>query len=259
MAITYTNQHNIDVTGHANGGTDPGLLSISVTEGDFVWVGTVVLGVTVLGDTSVTDNQGNTYTADRSPEDVGFGALTAMGHRTIVQSTGTLNITVSVDAGSPGVAVFCGCLGFSGIATSSPFDKSAFAAGSSANPASGTTGTLSQADELIVGVTFTAGRTLTTTNDYIKAEQNDISLVYKIVSATTAENMTGTITSDDWMVLAETYKGAANVTLEQTHARWRNDDGNETTATWKAAEDANLTAPLDTIVRLRLQTSATDA
>jgi hypothetical protein len=52
---------------------------------------------------------------------------------------------------------------------------------------------------------------------------------------------------------------ADNVTLvvpaviTQTRFRWRNDDGSETTATWKAAEDTNISLGLDTPVRLRAQ------
>ena len=34
------------------------------------------------------------------------------------------------------------------------------------------------------------------------------------------------------------------VTLTQSRFRWRNDDGSETTATWAAAENTNITAPL---------------
>lgn len=36
----------------------------------------------------------------------------------------------------------------------------------------------------------------------------------------------------------------ATYTLDQTKFRWRNDDGSETTATWAAAQNTNITAPL---------------
>ena len=39
--------------------------------------------------------------------------------------------------------------------------------------------------------------------------------------------------------------------------RWRNDDGNETTATWLAAQDTNTSLALDTSVRLRVLLDAT--
>lgn len=40
---------------------------------------------------------------------------------------------------------------------------------------------------------------------------------------------------------------------EQTHFRFRNDNGSETTATWLAAQDTNVTQPLSTATRLRVQ------
>lgn len=43
----------------------------------------------------------------------------------------------------------------------------------------------------------------------------------------------------------------------QTRFRWRNDDGSQTTATWKAAENANVAAYAGTNVRLRCQVAAT--
>lgn len=48
---------------------------------------------------------------------------------------------------------------------------------------------------------------------------------------------TGTLTSETSPTLV-----AATLTLARF--RWRNDDGSETTATWAAAEDVNITAPL---------------
>lgn len=50
---------------------------------------------------------------------------------------------------------------------------------------------------------------------------------------------------------------AAPPTLDQTHFRWRNDDGSETTATWAAAEDTNVTIAALTPTRLRVEIAAT--
>jgi len=49
---------------------------------------------------------------------------------------------------------------------------------------------------------------------------------------------------------------AATPTLDQSHFRFRNDDGSETTATWAAAEDANVTIPALTPTRLRVEITA---
>lgn len=48
-------------------------------------------------------------------------------------------------------------------------------------------------------------------------------------------------------------------TFAQDAFRARNDDGNETTATWKAAANTNWTQPLNTIFRLRFVIKQTDS
>lgn len=51
--------------------------------------------------------------------------------------------------------------------------------------------------------------------------------------------------------------GLPSCPFVQTAIRWRNDDGSQTTATWKATENTNITvtnAQFNTNVRLRLQT-----
>lgn len=50
---------------------------------------------------------------------------------------------------------------------------------------------------------------------------------------------------------------ASSVPATQTHFRWRNDDGSETAATWKAAEDTGVSHALATNVRLRTQFTVT--
>lgn len=47
------------------------------------------------------------------------------------------------------------------------------------------------------------------------------------------------------------------VILKQSDFRWRNDDGSETTATWKAAQNTNSTIAVTTNVRLRMLIDAT--
>lgn len=46
--------------------------------------------------------------------------------------------------------------------------------------------------------------------------------------------------------------------VEQEGLRFRNDDGSETTATWAAAQDTNITAPANTTRRLRMLTNFTE-
>lgn len=72
-----------------------------------------------------------------------------------------------------------------------------------------------------------------------------------------ASGSTGTVTPS-WTgtgefaaVLVSIPAGGPVATFEQEGYRWRNDDGSETTATWAAAQDSDLTAALGTNVRLR--------
>lgn len=51
--------------------------------------------------------------------------------------------------------------------------------------------------------------------------------------------------------------GVAAATLDQTHYRFRNDDGSETGATWAASEDTPITLAKNTPKRLRVQIQST--
>lgn len=55
----------------------------------------------------------------------------------------------------------------------------------------------------------------------------------------------------------DAYIGSGAPTLEQEGFRFRNDDGDETTATWDGNQDANLTAPAGSIRRLRFVVDTT--
>lgn len=54
------------------------------------------------------------------------------------------------------------------------------------------------------------------------------------------------------LVFISTYRAATGITRIQEGFRFRNDDGSETTATWKDAQDTHVTSPLTTNNRLRL-------
>lgn len=57
------------------------------------------------------------------------------------------------------------------------------------------------------------------------------------------------------------YAKNAAATIVQNHFRWRNDDGSQTTATWKAAEDTNPSGvqAFNTNFRLRIATTETNS
>lgn len=51
----------------------------------------------------------------------------------------------------------------------------------------------------------------------------------------------------------------ANGTYNQIHARFRNDDGTETTSTWKAAEDTNITLQQNVNFKVRMSINCTNS
>lgn len=62
--------------------------------------------------------------------------------------------------------------------------------------------------------------------------------------------------SATWDVGADEYISAA-IALDQEGFRFRNDDGSETTATWKEAQDTNINLAINTVARLRMLINAT--
>lgn len=162
--------------------------------------------------TSVTDNQGNTYTLLKTvtaSKSVG-GASTTRGciaYATNVASSGTFTITIN-GLGS-GSYLTWGAQEWTGITTSSAADQSAQAASDSSSPVAVTTGTTTQADELVVAVIAAAGRTtnagiddppsgytsLFAQQDY--ANHNAGEACYKIISATGAQTASWAVSALD--------------------------------------------------------------
>ena len=59
-----------------------------------------------------------------------------------------------------------------------------------------------------------------------------------------------TVASGDWAIGVIAFK-ASPPTLNQEGFRFRNDDGDEASATWLEAQDTDVTAPMDTNTRIR--------
>lgn len=107
------------------------------------------------------------------------------------------------------------------------------------------------------GLTSTPGNGFTELDD-IQTGQ-DLHTVYLQASTATTTSAIFNLSSSATLVyLYATFKAApaASYTLDQSAYRFRNDDGNETTATWAAAENATSTFPLATNQRLRAQVNA---
>ena len=199
----------------AQGATTTFPLTGTIATGSFC-----VLGVTTSVDgkvvSSVSDGAGNTWSVD-----VAFNGIAANENISIIscqvttQMTPGTTITVNY-AVSTNNQAHLWLEEFTGIATSSAFDQTAAASGSSTSPSTGASGTLAQADELVVAwtrnasaVVFTKGATYT---DMPTASlgSNRSNGEYKIVAATTAVTADGSLASSDaWTIALATYKGAA--------------------------------------------------
>lgn len=141
----------------------------------------------------------------------------------IITTGGTQTITVTAAGNSKSA---CWATGYSGIASSTPLDKDAFATGNSTTADSGTTATISQGDEVLVGCvgqdgfaavpggtwanSFNAGQTTNTTGGS-GSSNSGISEGYLIVSATqTAQAKKTSLTNSGvWYAEVATYKMAA--------------------------------------------------
>lgn len=212
--------------GSATIGGTPTTLTLTtaaaVTAGDSIVVAIYIPSATTTLS-SVTDSAGNTYAIDIQYKHTGQPrrvCLASCHNATALASGGTITATMSAaTSGSKGISA----LTCSGLQTSSTLDKTASDEGSSTTWATGSTGTLTQADELAVGFAASvSGTASTTTSPWVELEdfssQRNV-LVYQVVSATTALNAGGTWGNAVWVGVISTYKGATtNVTVTASTA-----------------------------------------
>lgn len=172
------------------------------------------------GVTSVTDNQGNTYSrAGTQPSSSGL-CRADIWYTKVATSSGTFTISVNCAAGSylewVGVEV-------SGQDATTPFDKDAQANSTTGDAATGNTATLAQADEIVFAVAAVSNNdtniTITTPTGYTNLTINQDATAtigheasYKIVAATTAVSASWThdnTAQDGWSCKVATFKQAA--------------------------------------------------
>ena len=205
-----------------------------------------------------TDNQSNTYTARSSPAAAATNYFARILSAHNVTGGATFTITVN---NSPQDSKAACAVEWSGMDTAAPFDVQNTATGTSAAPAV-SSGTMGQAEEVVVAVETYDGITPTTQTEpgspwALIAEEEDAgtytghNAVWQIVSATSSVTSTWALgASRAWSAGIATFKAVAP-SLEQTGFRYRNDNGSETTATWKAAQDAGATSPAGQALRGR--------
>jgi hypothetical protein len=161
---------------------------------------------------------------------------------------------------------------FSGI-QSTPIDKTAGTSGSGTSMSSGVTASRAQADELLVAYftaqhssapnpNYTAGANFSILTNTLQTDYTKLLTgfhEYQVVSSIGTDAATSTSdVSSAWTSRIGTFKASAPApTLDQEGFRWRNDDGSETTATWKDSQDTNITAPAGQNMRLRMIVNAT--
>jgi hypothetical protein len=77
------------------------------------------------------------------------------------------------------------------------------------------------------------------------------------VATVNIANVTGITAAAPAAGIAGTVSAGTGLARDQEGYRWRNDDGSETTATWIATQDTDITFPSNTVVRLRILTNVT--
>ena len=179
--------------------------------------------------------------------------------------------TISVTWGSGNAFPGWVALEFSGVATSSPLEvESALGSATNGTSAASTTNATSTttANSLLVGLIKNyEGRTTTVNTsptDWNEAHDGGGSPVYGtevqylVVSSAAVYQAAGTLSGNGyWVAALATFKESASATIEQEGFRFRNDDGSESTATWKANQDVNINLAADTAFRLRFLLKAT--
>jgi hypothetical protein len=184
-------------------------------DGVAVFIANSAIAATV---SSVVDTRGNTYTASANSPATGSNRRTWIY---VCAATGTNGLragdTITVTFAS-GAAYAVRAVNLHAVKTSGAADKAtAGASATSTAPSSGSTGTLAQADELELGLiatdgvtadTFTIGGGFTTAGSVFNTATANIGLypAYKIVTATTGDTYSATITSRAWVASVATYR-----------------------------------------------------
>jgi hypothetical protein len=169
------------------------------------------------GATAVTDNKGNTWTRDFA---TASGPIAFSVYSAPITTGGTSHIVTAAVAGAD--IINHDVIEVSGGATGTWLDKTAANSGTGTAYTTGSTGTLTQADEIVfvsVGVDTGDSQTITPDATYtlLATQPNGAGYVssgaYKIVSVTTAINHAWTTTfgSSGWFAGAVTYKATAGV------------------------------------------------
>lgn len=216
--------------------------------------------------TSVTDNKGNTYTQRGAMMDNYGGGMRSMA---FVKEDGAggsgHTVTVAVSAGATDSTLRL--IEITGALAAS-LDLYPDGTHDTATPYVASSGTLGQADELVLSCCATdtsANPTVYACTDFtlISTEVNSAlywgnGIAKKVVSATTSVTASWTSSgATAGYVHILTFKAASSATIDQEGFRFY-EDGSEAGATALAAQDTNVTSPIGTNIILRALLNATD-
>ena len=237
------------------GGTTNGAVAVGLT---FQTPGTPTAITVTVGGASATLVSG-TDTGSTPPSGTrrrGMIYCVATG-----STTGAQTVSVSWTGSTNGDA---GMIGASGVDQTTPCNNGTFASTTTATMATSITSTSGDLTfDWTIDDSGSAGVPNTPTQTQRLAFQDNS---FNSGNGLSTGPGTGT-TTHQWTVSVgngatmsgTNFKAAATFGTEQTHFRFRNDDGSETTATWLANEDTNVTQPLSTNTRLRMQVDTSGA
>ena len=166
----------------------------------------------------VTDNKGNTYLTNATTLRSTGASGTVIQKFYIYNVVGGASFAVSVDQSVNTNPIAVTIAEFSGVETAAdPLDKTAEGTNTNTTPITGSSGTLSQADELVtyaVGSRLAALQTADPTaagfdrfaTQTTTGEWGAQSAHYKVVAATTAVAGDGALANQTWVTVLATYK-----------------------------------------------------
>lgn len=171
-------------------------------------------------------------------------------------SVGTFNVVVTLTGSAQ---VGSEATPWSGVDLASPFGTAVTNSSAGAGPA--TTGSVtSDANSIVIGCCQTDATAQCDGDGTVIVEINNIATDTSFASqykTTAPATLNWTIDENGWACGAVSLHGTSvSPTLEQEGWRWRNDDGSESGATWKAAQDTDGSLPANTAARIRVIVNA---
>ena len=254
MAIAYVNGN----TGTSDGSSGTiAATAINATSGNAIVVCVVnyTAGRYVTGVADTASNSynrlGSTYTAGDLTIEFWL-AMNITGH-----ATNVVTATFSGNASYRRIHV----LQFSGVALTNAHDTDFAPAGNTDSDLTKTTTTDSTAvdGEMIVGIFFDDGGTTFSNSSpsVSRLSTADSASATNLIASAGNGDVSITVANDHFAWCYSKAIKPETTSIEQEGFRFRNDDGSESAATWKANQDTNITLAANTAFRLRFLLKAT--